>query len=521
MLLNPFAKLRQLETALREADDRARRMALTYESKIDLIETRTADIEARYANDGFSELGARPEAVDVLTARRGYLGTYTDLAGLTRRFSISKRLVNMHAEYCFGGGVEAPTVGDDPIDAALKRWWFEPTNQRALFNVEAQHRRSANLLVDGSVFLACVQGDAISPTLVRWIDPVQFVGVVTHPEDESQVLYYQRKYRPKVWNAAAGGWNDSLEEVTLYYPDIDNDGTTDDPYAGKFPVAVDKLGNPIQVLRFRLNALMSADQGQGIMRELMDFEINMLALMEDQLTVSAATAAYMNTAVVKGGAKQIAAAQSYLGQSGDNPTNAQPNAGDWTVHNEGVALNVNRAGTNAGDNRQNIRMVQMPMAALSGVALHYMGDPENANLATAQAMEGPVQKHFEAYQSYWTYIYARLAQKAMEDAGHDIRRNADYNLNVPMPELVIADLLDRLEAIGYMAERDWASRNQATREAWRAMGAADPTAETQEALESVEEDPDDELPTTEMSPPVPGVQNEPPPVPTAGDTEPK
>lgn len=527
MLLNPFARIGQLEAALRETQQIADRAARSYQAKLELLENRTTDIEARYRNDGFEVLGKRADTEDIVKARRGYAGTYADLAGIRRRFGISKRLVNMHAEYCFGGGVEAPTVRDEKVSQMLADWWFEPTNQRAMFNCEAQHMRSANLLVDGSLFVACIRGDRVNPMLVRRMDPLQFFDVITHPDDESAVLYYQRRYTPKLWDPAQDRWRDGGTEAVLYYPDIDNDGTgeLDDPYAGELNIARDGAGNPIHVLRYRMNALSPTDMGQGIMLELMEYELPMLGLVEDQLTVSASTAAYMNTAVAKGGSKQVSAAAAYLGQSGDNPTNAQPNAGDWTITNEGLALSINRAGTQAGDNRQNVRMVQIPMAAISGTALHYMGDPENANLATAQAMEGPVQKHFEAYQSFWTYIYARLATKAMADAGTDLRAGG-HNLNVPMPELVVEDLLERMEAIGYMADRDWASRKQATRLSWVAMGAADPTAETEEALDAVENDEDDKQGplTTEMTPPAKQVgevlpDEQAPPVPTAGPAE--
>ena len=455
-----------------------------------LAEDRTSDLEDKLAREvGWTVLGDNALAASMQKARNGYNGTFTDEARRVRRFRTSKRIVNMHGEYCFGPGVEAPTTGDDKLDRLLLDWWTYGENQSVAFSMVAQHRLSAKLLVDGVLYFACFAPSGARPMLVRLLKPEEIASIVTHPEDASKVLYYQRKYRPKRFNTATGSFEASGDTEVTYYQDIDftEDGEFDDPYIDGIGdrLAVDGASRqPVRVLRVAYNALDPTDAGQGIMLDMMDMELEILRISEDQSTISASTAGLMNRLYVQGGSKQVSAAVSHFGQLGSDPSTAPLNAGDINVMSAGAKLDVSRANTGATDARQNHRLFLMQLVTGGGVAMHYAGDPENANLATASAMEGPQLKHFEAYQGLWTYIYTRLATAALQWAGEDV---SDLNINVPMPDIVVANLLDRLEAIGMMDDRGWATWDQSAREAWITMGAADPTAEVEIARQEKEE----------------------------------
>lgn len=446
--------------------------------------------------------GVRAQQIEV--ARQGYNGTWQDNAGRTRPFGTSRRIVEMHGEYCFGGGVEAPTLAprEDDADAqrleqALRDWWLYPPNQETAFDMDSQQRLSAKLLVDGEVDFACFAPTAGRPMLLRLMDPLQMGTPVTAPDDASKILYHTRRWSSSRWNVKSGAYDSLGEKRLLYYEDIDLDSSEDieNPYAEDEAfakqVARDKHGNAIRLLR--------VGDGYSRMLAMMTWEKQFLALADDQVVISAATAALMTVLQVEGGAAEVAAAQAHFGQSGSDPTTAPRNAGDINVMNQAANLKLNRASVGAGEANTTRRLVQMPQVAVGGVSLHYIGDPENANLATASAMEGPQLKHFEAYQGLWTYIYTRLAKEALREYVDDPR---NLKIHVPMPQLIVPDLMDRVDAIKVAQEQGWASKAQATREYWKAMGAADVSAEVETALEGEGEEEEEEAPEVGQ-PPVP------------------
>lgn len=481
-----------LSARLAEAEGYAKRQARLMEA---LPGTITRQVEEKLKATGAWEnlSGVTGDwAEDITKARKAYRGEYRDNAGLRRLFGMSCRVVNMHSEYCFGGGLECPAVADEALAQHLADWWWYQPNQEAAFSMPSQRRLSASMLVDGSLYLALFAATRTRPLGVRVMDPLEFSGVVTHPDDKSKILYHVRKHRPGKLDRNTGRMVYDAPEQVTYYPDVDSLDPRSmrefpDPYAadadglGGLPVAKEQeSGQPIAILRVCMGDLAASDRGQGIMRPMMDWELRILRMAEDQAIISAATAALMNEITVKGGASAVAAVTSHFGQDTASPTTYPSNTGDFNVHNEAVKMDISRAPTGAYEARQNWRMMAMPMVAIGGVALHYIGDPENANLATASSMEGPILKHFLGYQGLWGYVNRRLAQEALVPW---TGREEQVDITVPMPELVVEDMLDNMQAIALMQDKGWATDEQAAREAWSARGAADVEAEVATAME--------------------------------------
>ena len=51
-------------------------------------------------------------------------------------------------------------------------------------------------------------------------------------------------------------------------------------------------------------------------------------------------------------------------------------------------------------------------AVATGTPLHYLSDEENANLATAQAMQEPTNRHYSRRQRYFTFFLRDLTATA-------------------------------------------------------------------------------------------------------------
>lgn len=484
---------RDLSAALQEATARLaaqeqrinRQAALLAHVRSQLQESTTLDHADKLARTGqWDRLGSSADCDDIERARKGYRDKWSDAAGRRRRFSYSRRAVDMHADFCFGGGLESPICPDESLNDAIGRWWWLRGNQQAMFAMPAQRQLSARLLVDGCLMLACFRGRGSAPMQVRPMERLQFSQVITHPDDDSRVLYYERRYTPAVFKS---GRYETGQERVLYYPDIDNTEQNpeyDDPYRDELPIATDERnGLPTHVLRVRLNSLTAHDWGVGIMPALMDWELDMVRLAEHQLSMAEASAALAAVLVVDGDESDVAAAEAYYGMEGTSNTVGGSNSGDINVMNTAAKLNISRAGTGADDAARNTRMFLQAFAVAAGTAPHYLGDSENANLATTTSMELPILRYFEAYQGIWSHVLTRLTQEAISQ----LPGAEDAKLTIPMPELIIEDLLDRIQAIQAGHDSGWASDEQATTQYWTAMGAPDVASEVEAALSAAEE----------------------------------
>jgi hypothetical protein len=490
----------ELREAIADLSGRANRQAaLLAHTRAQLRETTTTDMAAKLAATGsWSTLGGvSPEAEDIVNGRLAYLDRWTDRAGRKRRFGYARRAVDLHADFCFGGGLEAPLAGDKRLDKFLADWWQYPRNQSGAFSMLAQKRLSAKMLVDGCILLAC-HGVGLPLMQVRPMERLQFREVIVHPDDESQVLYYQRRWRPATFEN--GKYETDGQERVLYYADADNDEDTKDPYRDQFleakQLALDEYGNPVRIVRACLRSLSPRDWGVPTMPDLMDWELMMIEAAEDQATMSRASAALAIMLSVDGDDTDIAAAEAYYGQGTGGPDTGASNPGDINILNSAAKLTVSRAGTGSDETARNTRTFLQAMAVVAGWAPHYLGDSENANLATTKSMELPILRYCMDYQGLWVMTLTVLAKLALQGA-----RNAeDVNITIPMPQLLSEDLISRVEAIQIGAAENWASDEQSTREYWTAMGAADVASEVETAMKAAKEA---EKEQEAMRPPVP------------------
>jgi hypothetical protein len=491
------AELREAVTDLQGRT--SRQAALLSHMRAQLRETTTTDMAAKLRATGSWETlgGVGVDAEDIVNGRLAYLNRWTDKAGRKRRFNYSRQAIDLHADFCFGGGLEAPTTGDERLDKFIADWWQHPRNQAGAFSMLSQCRLSARMLVDGCLLLAC-HGVGLPLMQVRPMERLQFREVVTHPDDASQVLYYQRRWTPAVFER--GEYRSSETERILYYADADNDETTDDPFRETFreanQLALDSKGNPVRMLRACLSSLSVQDWGVPIMPGLMDWELMMMEAAEDQATMSRASAALAVMLTVDGDDTDIAAAEAYYGQGTGGPDTGVSNPGDINILNSAAKLSVNRAGTGSDETARNTRTFLQALSVCAGWAPHYLGDSENANLATTTSMELPILRRCMRYQGLWAMIYTVLTRLALLGT----RGAEEAKIAIPMPDLVMEDLLNRIEAIQIGASENWASDEQAIREYWTTMGAADVAAETQKAMAAAEET---EKKQEAMRPPVP------------------
>ena len=82
-------------------------------------------------------------------------------------------------------------------------------------------------------------------------------------------------------------------------------------------------------------------------------------------------------------------------------------------------------------------------AVATGTPLHYLSDEENANLATATAMEEPTNRHYSRRQRTFTYMLRDLAVTAyniwLQRGGHRWQTMTYKDITPTVQEIVRSD----------------------------------------------------------------------------------
>lgn len=332
--------------------------------------------------------------------------------------SFVKDAVLLLTAFAFSQGVQCPSSKDEATQAILARYWDEPSNRQSAFGQLTQLRRSNQLLLDGSLFyLHRVLGSEVR---VRYVSVGQVKEIIADPEDGARVLGYRLEVSRPRWDGqrlVADG-----APTALYYRDIENTLPTADPLEGKVPWERDAY-----LLHAAINQL--DDTGWGVPEPAASLKWYRLAkdLMEDQAAISAASARLMNILAVSAEGDP-AAVKSLLEEMGQDALGNEFSAGGINVMSPTLTLTQQRASTGAADAHLNGRELRMGGAAGMGLPLHYLADPENANLATAESIERPVLERLQTYQLVWMDTFFRSCRLACAVAG---KPQAEFDVQMP------------------------------------------------------------------------------------------
>ena len=359
----------------------------------------------------------------------------------------AKRATLLTTAFAFGQGIDGPTAPeDDPGLEVLQEFWNDPHNQATMFGTNKQYQRSNELQVDGELVLLVFTG--ATPVQVRVVDVDLISERVPHPEDTGRALYYRVEYEVNEFDAEAGGMRATEKTRRVYYPDILNRGGDDDLDPIRQQIPEEELAEDTYLMRIPLNILTDGQRGVPDSAASLRHLSRLVQITGDQATISRSTAALMNQMAVTGDPAQVEAIANRLApsttQEGDDPNHhVPPLPGANTVHNDAVKLETGRASTNAVDARTNARLMKMGAVAGFGFSLHYLGDPENANLATATSMELPVLRTMQVYQALWNWIYRTLCDLVLEVNG--VTDESHYDL--PSPAIVQHPLVEVSAAV--------------------------------------------------------------------------
>lgn len=89
-----------------------------------------------------------------------------------------------------------------------------------------------------------------------------------------------------------------------------------------------------------------------------------------------------------------------------------PVSGSVIVHDSGEEWTLQTPSIRAPDAKDDGRAIKRMAAVATGTPLHHLSDEENANLATATAMQEPANRHYARRQRYFTFMLRDLTANA-------------------------------------------------------------------------------------------------------------
>jgi len=331
---------------------------------------------------------------------------------------LARQAINLWINYTFGSGVYV-RAKEEAAQKILDVFWDDKDNRKSL-SVEGQRKSGSNLLIDGELFIVLF----LSPgkVVLRQINPLEIVEIITNPEDIEDVKFYKR-----VWT------NQLSESKTSYYRDINNP---------KGESAQDSTGKTIteheEALIFHVTFNASGQRGNSLLTPALDWIKQYRKFMASRIAITLAMAKFVWKLKQKGGQNAVNTAKTKF----DDTT---PQSGSMLIGNMGSDMQPIKADTGASNAYQDARLLRLQVCAAVGIPEQYLtGDIAIGNFATSKTVELPLLKQFQAYQQLWADVYKTIIEVVFEhNKVSEDKREVDFDF----PEIAPTDTQRLLAAI--------------------------------------------------------------------------
>jgi len=324
-----------------------------------------------------------------------------------------KSAIRTQTMYVFGQGVTIQAE-HELINKEIQEFWDDPKNQAELTTQQALGEKENELQIFSNIFFVFFIESLTGKVRIRTLPFNEIEDIIYNPEDNKDPWYYKR-----VWKDKKG------KDHVWYYPDwrYQEKGGDDKPTEGEiktegvYHIAVNRISG----MKFGVSEVYAA----------LDWAKAYKEFLENWAVIVKSYARFTWNMTTQGGVKGVQSiknkiksiAYDPLGSpkktydAAKNPTQYRtPQVGNVAIGTEGTKLEpIKTAGatTSADDGRRLLLMV----SSATGIFEHYLsGDPSTGNLATATAMERPMELMFADRQSLWYDILYGILQYAIDRA---------------------------------------------------------------------------------------------------------
>ena len=364
--------------------------------------------------------------------------------------------VSTWTNYGFGETIEIELV-DENAAVVFDEFWKADRNSAILAD-DKLSQLSNDTLIDGEIFLIYFVG-VDGRTTLRTMPTEEIKEIITLPGDSTTKLWYKREYQE-------GG-----ELQVMYYPDWQiyysdrerlNEGALP-PNARTTLEMTEENRYTYAVVQHVAHNLKRPQRNTSSSISMRGWPLTTAAapwskahkkFREDRATIASAVAMYVNKIQHKGGSRATDALRQRVASSlqtsgvGNYETNPAAAAGSTFIQNEAVDLTRMPLTTGASDAKMDGEALFLMANLALGLFPHYAGAGDAYRLATATAMERPLQMQWSRYQLFWSSQFKIMVKIVLKAAEGSVSTFQDYNARVSTDRLVEVDLESLSKSIG-------------------------------------------------------------------------
>jgi len=327
---------------------------------------------------------------------------YTDLEDTLeawRKNFMIRRIVNLTRSYAVGSGIEIGS-SDEQVAAFLKDFWNHPKNRvdRRLGAICDQLTR------DGELFPVLFTNPVDGMSYLRFKTARQIRDVKTSLNDYEHEL----EYIETVDGANDRRWI-SPNHALAWEP----------PAAGQAP--------PPLMLHWSVNRPLDGTRGESDLIPVLPWALRYSEWLKDRVR--------LNRQRTRAGMLDIGLADDTQVETKKQQMRAlNPVEAGIYVHGPGEEVNMHSLRIEADDAEDDGKVLRLAIATGANLGLHYLGEGENANYATAKEMGEPTARFYADRQQDIIWMLEDLAATAYRRycliTGRPFPENLDYQVTV-------------------------------------------------------------------------------------------
>jgi hypothetical protein len=298
-------------------------------------------------------------------------GLYEDSLAAYRKNPIAWRIIATTTNYVVGDRLQISSSRRE-LNRFIRLFWEHPKNRMHL-RLAAM---SDELARAGDLFVLLFRNPADGMSYIRFITKDRIARIETAPNDwESELAYYERTETggERRW-LAAGRPEASLEDAVMLH------------YAANRPIG----------------ALL----GESDLSSMLPWLARYSRMLEDRVRLHWAVRAFLWIVTVP--TNKIAEKQAQYRQP--------PEAGSIIIKDESERWEAAAPNLHGSDASHDLRAVRQMVDAGSGYPPHWRGEPADANLATATAMQAPTERALARRQQYFIFMLQDILWTAYQRA---------------------------------------------------------------------------------------------------------
>ncbi|HEX8090444.1 MAG TPA: hypothetical protein VF762_16415 [Blastocatellia bacterium] len=371
---------------------------------------------------------------------------------LARQNALGSHIIRIKSDFIIGDGVRFEAKDKTVIQPALDSFWNDPVNNLDEFQFDIVD----GFDIAGELFLPAFLNDYSGEVRLGWIDPLEVAQVIADRQN-------RRLMREVVMKPGAGAGTSTFYDFSVRktYPIINVDTDSRSRSYGY------RVG---EIFYFKKNCAADATRGRSDLEAVADYiDAWDQSLWGDIERNDIAKRVVFDVLLKNFSDSQI---EEWLRKQ------AEPGPGSIRAHNENVEWDILTPEMQNQDSRVVTDGTRKDVLGAAGLSNFFFGDTEDANRASAEALDLPILKGLQRQQRKVKAVFREMGDYAIDQMALKrpvVKRQIeggkiDRRFDVVMPELSAKDLsrvgsvmAQVTTALDVAVERGWITRATAAK----------------------------------------------------------